>query len=1055
MKLKALHLCTLLISTVFAVQLLGDQPDETLPFFRPDSIFDAHGIDNVNVFSGDPGVVIPLGPEYLLGPSSRWQLKAFNTSKFWHFSQSCLNDSTSRYAYVSGEPTVGVGWTLRPGYVVRSDLASGSFWYYWAPDGSAHQFPAVSTAVTALDGSRLRLTLTGGTTTNPTSFKIEYPDGSIHLLSQQFCRQGAGTPPSCSQTSGTRLDFTTLDYGETEHVRIGLKEVDDAFGNKILEIGYDASHPAEFTSIKLAGAAFPTGTPTVTLAWIDFTVNSTSWRVLDTILFPSPGGTQLKAKFQYQEPFPMMHTGFIRNNFDTQTQEVQCPGPSPADADVHELASITISDYPTTASLTSFSYTFTCFQAPDASTGVQKQGTLNIVTLPSRATITYDYSTAGSLKQLVAGSCEPYTCTNPPGGAPLEPLANNTGGYARFLDKTPSVASRKEFDPFTNRSATTTYDRLAFFVYNAQTGFADPLTFVRRVIVKRPGNDIAPGASTFATHYFFHAAFVDDTNPEDESNGIELERRSFLDDDSQMNESPARDVISCYGTYSATSPGPPGCGFEDSAGTVKEAKLAVRIPPNGDISWYGLRPSSQDGGTCTGTNPACTSVFSDPSASNFNALANHYYDTNTFSTLPGGLNRTSETHWTAASPETDWILDLYNHQFTWDGGGAIPAGSNGSTVVRQYADFDSTSGFLKGSWTWDSVSSTAIDTCRYSGAAGIVASDFSKTSAAAGEPTADPCPGTLPSVGTDSDAFGKTHTWTHLLLTQSNWQNGGSTIGWNTIDTARDTNTGLITESRDPNYVANANLKTLYVYDRLGRIAQIDPPGPEWPTTFCYVPVLNATTPFVLVKKTTASPTLGPSGTACNRDEGAPGANSGTIEAYQYDGIGRLVREMRRMNKLFSQATYFARRETRYDSAGHRTFVSDWQACPHDGNGTYADTDIGACTLPATVDPLAAPAASTQSLNFDLLGRAQEIIGPNHSSDVLVDRTDDRLSPPIAFSDSKEKITTSCVNGTWSAGACSGGTSSVTLIEKDALGRVTKVTEPDPSSGSPSTDTTS
>jgi hypothetical protein len=55
---------------------VAQQPNETLPGFRVGNVFDAHGIDNVNLFSGDPNVVIPLGPEYTLGPSYKWQLKA-------------------------------------------------------------------------------------------------------------------------------------------------------------------------------------------------------------------------------------------------------------------------------------------------------------------------------------------------------------------------------------------------------------------------------------------------------------------------------------------------------------------------------------------------------------------------------------------------------------------------------------------------------------------------------------------------------------------------------------------------------------------------------------------------------------------------------------------------------------------------------------------------------------------------------------------------------------------------------------------------------------------
>src|SRR5262249_20759086 len=67
----------------------GWQPDETLPGFKPDNVYHAGGVDNVNVFSGDPNVVVPLGPEYPLGPGNTWQLKAYYSVKFWFFEQQC------------------------------------------------------------------------------------------------------------------------------------------------------------------------------------------------------------------------------------------------------------------------------------------------------------------------------------------------------------------------------------------------------------------------------------------------------------------------------------------------------------------------------------------------------------------------------------------------------------------------------------------------------------------------------------------------------------------------------------------------------------------------------------------------------------------------------------------------------------------------------------------------------------------------------------------------------------------------------------------------------
>src|ERR1700737_286282 len=68
----------LLVSASGLAQVFNGQPDETLPGFTSGSVFHSSGVDNVNVFSGDPGIVIPLGPSYTLSGGYTWQLKASN-----------------------------------------------------------------------------------------------------------------------------------------------------------------------------------------------------------------------------------------------------------------------------------------------------------------------------------------------------------------------------------------------------------------------------------------------------------------------------------------------------------------------------------------------------------------------------------------------------------------------------------------------------------------------------------------------------------------------------------------------------------------------------------------------------------------------------------------------------------------------------------------------------------------------------------------------------------------------------------------------------------------
>src|SRR5687767_7665906 len=103
---------------------------------------------------------------------------------------------------------------------------------------------------------------------------------------------------------------------------------------------------------------------------------------------------------------------------------------------------------------------------------------------------------------------------------------------------------------------------------------------------------------------------------------------------------------------------------------------------------------------------------------------------------------------------------------------------------------------------------------------------------------------------------------------------------WNSFDVTRDPDTGLITQSRDPN-----GLATNYDYDALGRLTTISPPGGELPTKICYFAAITGNPAFTIVKKTNGDP--------CVKDDGTPATGSGAFEGYQYDGFGRSFREIR------------------------------------------------------------------------------------------------------------------------------------------------------------------
>jgi hypothetical protein len=184
-----------------AFWLRADQPAETLPGFTPNNVFETHGIDNVNLFNGDPGVVVPMGPEYPLGPGSSWQLKAHYSAKFWKYDNyECTFQSFVRHAFVSGYPTLGAGWTLELGYVSTDDVGeSAAAGIYHSPDGGRHPFFGTSPYYTK-DGTHLRVTKP-----TSTSYQVEFPDGTRHIFSKSYVRP--------RPTAGSSYDFNDVNWG--------------------------------------------------------------------------------------------------------------------------------------------------------------------------------------------------------------------------------------------------------------------------------------------------------------------------------------------------------------------------------------------------------------------------------------------------------------------------------------------------------------------------------------------------------------------------------------------------------------------------------------------------------------------------------------------------------------------------------------------------------------------------------------------------------------------------------------------------------------------------
>ena len=210
-----------------------DQPDETLPGFKSQQVYDMSGTDSVNLFSGDVHITVPLGPEYPLSSGLTWRLAAHYSSKLWHMfqydsgEQSLDCPDTEIYvtrAQVGGLPTIGAGWTLELGsYRPHPPLPGDTVDYYKSPDGAHHTFSYLDS-----DADFRADPQTDGT------YIVRESDGTV-LHFAHLCT--LPTPANGFDFSDESRDTRFPNQPN----RYGLSSIVDRFGNTVLQVTYFAN----------------------------------------------------------------------------------------------------------------------------------------------------------------------------------------------------------------------------------------------------------------------------------------------------------------------------------------------------------------------------------------------------------------------------------------------------------------------------------------------------------------------------------------------------------------------------------------------------------------------------------------------------------------------------------------------------------------------------------------------------------------------------------------------------------------------------------------------
>jgi RHS repeat-associated protein len=761
------------------------QPDETLPGFTSSNAFHAKGIDNVNVFSGDPGIAIPL-PSYVLSPGLSWGLTAYNTSKFWHFdtSTTCLDNSGAkvRHANIHGYPTLGVGWTLDPGYYGVPIAGAGP---YHRPDGGAPR---------GLELARLRITpsSTNANCSASPCTTIEFPDGSTQIFDHAYTR--------AHPTNTTSHDFTDENKWLDNTTRYGLTKIVDRFGKVVVRVNYDPTFPDEFTSFVL----YADQSVTITVTWqtlpaiADANNGNPAWRTIQKIDFPATGAQTLSVAFTYDTT----HGGMARNSYDTSAGNAQCG--NPATTAVPYLTKIDFKNG--SGTILSTYQSAPCFDLTNCNNS-DFFGSVAKLTLPTGGALSYLYGlTNDSCTGTLTDCTDPEIGVRQPGLAPVQAAAvpQTAVDFEKFEDSSAAVYERDELDASGNILSTIKYNRYDYIPWNSAIPTSQPFTtkIARQVVVKENSGD----GSFYKTKHLFHVAyFASGSQPDD--GGREIERR-YYDKGAEANVTPIRTIINCLTTGATDGAGT--CGYRSSGTNLTDMSLINAYGLSGEIreqrgvTWYGANPTANNGGTCSGTTPRCTGSASTGS---WDDTAKNYKTTTTTSTLTGMTGWTSRANTTTynAQTGTHWILDIFTDKSVTDSGTGLPA----PTSVQTNYTFNTTNRYLQSSSTSDATY-------------GTITRIFSASPDTFGNPTSR----TLAGSGLTSGSFADSWSFVKNGLLTS--QRTG--ISWKSFDVTRDGRTGLISASRDP----NVTLSTSYSFDALGRLTTITPPGGELATAISF-----------------------------------------------------------------------------------------------------------------------------------------------------------------------------------------------------------------------------
>ncbi len=1000
-----LALCALVTTnSVSRAQNGPDADPDSAPGYAK-SVFHHASVDSVNVYNGSLTLPIAIGPAYPVGPKLKFQAMLTYNSVVWEFGNPGPDNQSDvgLYEPIKADPALAVGWSLTAGAIKPCGVVQNSNCYV-GPDGSERLFDQSPSAnyFRTSDGSQLLLHSLG-----PAGFEMWDGDGNRYVFDWRVT--GYDDPP--------QNFFFDLGRGRNGWY---LTSLADPFGNGIT-LDY-------YSGLGSASPCWTSHCPTPTNSWILHTVRRGTTTLLTVNLGADPGAPGI-TNLVTSIDVAASGGATARWSLSRGTVVVTRGEPNLPSLTLPTLNALKLPTAPTPQ------YAFT-WNAGGADSGYG--GLLKAATLPTGAVLSYvwgAYNFYHGRTAAISVNCAPL---GPPNDAPVKqsgrPAAGVKSNGPEPLEPAPTIAGTDCSPQNPNRwldgvkgvvRRTDTFARADGAVVDAVTDFAQfafpfgeqgtvsdsdgPQTIT---LVAQPAD--RDGHRT-ATATLFWGSRMGTTGGGSPGGRVGADIRAATYD-----HDPYPGFISPFPQ--------PLCGSSADALCVTHAiRVAQRTyeydnpaTESGnrrlkqETTWFG--PTAADGG-CSGC-ASHTVAFSNSGADTWEGNGRHY-GVETHTGNLGGDARTitndwAPVNWTSMPPSGQRPLPNLLNQRTE---------TQGSSVADHYFEFDTATGFLKGSFVYDPTKDVARVDCRYDDGDGNAYRELTKTVTSSSPPARTYCSSThptFPNVGTDGDMFGKALTFQDGQALTARWVNGTtSTATYLLRDVTRDAATGWVTSSRDA-----AGLATTYAYDVLGRPTQIAPPSAaELKTRVCYDAPTSTTAYRASAAQTCPVASTNPNVTIWER--------------YDYDGLGRTVREQR-----LQPGAAVSKRFTLFDGAGHAYFQSEWVASSvgESVNPDVATTCAFAGGNVSTARPSAAP--GTYRLCWDPFGRPQQVVGAKHSSLASVVRSDGG----VPYSDTWEQVTSHCVNGTFSTlsgPACSSGALNPVLgTRRDAFGRVTSVSEP-------------